>query len=139
MKRDVRNGGFIQQVGIYSHVGQLEPVDAASLLYYKRSEDGQILKRLRSGVDVSLSLREQLIPLTASTPSHSSFIIRCSAQRIGDLIWAAGDMRCRGFHWEEPPTNDSERRRCTAQDGHSHLIAYGVPNIVAYDPAFAFD
>ena len=135
---------LFRQVGIYSHVGQLyEPVDAASLLYYKESEDGQILEE---GITEAGSMSSFIAAGTAySTHGINTipFFIYYSMfgfQRIGDLIWAAGDMRCRGFLLGGTAGRTTlNGEGLQHQDGHSHLIAYGVPNIVAYDPAFAFE
>ncbi len=135
---------LFRQVGIYSHVGQLyEPVDAASLLYYKESEDGQILEE---GITEAGSMSSFIAAGTAySTHGINTipFFIYYSMfgfQRIGDLIWAAGDMRCRGFLLGGTAGRTTlNGEGLQHQDGHSHVIAYGVPNVVAYDPAFAFE
>jgi pyruvate dehydrogenase E1 component len=136
--------GLFRQFGIYSHVGQLyEPVDASSLLYYKEAKDGQILEE---GITEAGSM-SSFIAAGTSHATHGvtmvPFFIYYSMfgfQRIGDLIWAAADMRCRGFL-----IGGTAGRTTLAgeglqhQDGHSHLIAYSVPTIMAYDPAFAFE
>lgn len=135
---------LFRQVGIYSHTGQLyEPVDAASLLYYKEAEDGQILEE---GITEAGSMSSFIAAGTAYSNygiNMIPFFIYYSMfgfQRIGDLIWAAGDMRSRGFL-----VGATSGRTTLAgeglqhQDGHSHLLAYAVPNIVTYDPAFAYE
>jgi pyruvate dehydrogenase E1 component len=135
---------LFRQVGIYSHTGQLyEPVDAASLLYYKEAEDGQILEE---GITEAGSMSSFIAAGTAYSNygiNMIPFFIYYSMfglQRIGDLIWAAGDMRCRGFL-----VGATSGRTTLAgeglqhQDGHSHLLAYTVPNLVTYDPAFAYE
>jgi pyruvate dehydrogenase E1 component len=135
---------LFRQFGIYSHTGQLyEPVDAASLLYYKEAEDGQILEE---GITESGSMSSFIAAGTAYSNygiNMIPFFIYYSMfglQRIGDLIWAAGDMRCRGFL-----VGATAGRTTLAgeglqhQDGHSHLLAYTVPNLVTYDPAFAYE
>jgi pyruvate dehydrogenase E1 component len=135
---------LLRQVGIYSHTGQLyEPVDAASLLYYKEAKDGQILEE---GITEAGSMSSFIAAGTAYSNygiNMIPFFIYYSMfgfQRIGDLIWAAGDMRCRGFL-----VGATSGRTTLAgeglqhQDGHSHLLAYAVPNIVTYDPAFAYE
>lgn len=135
---------LFRQVGIYSHVGQLyEPVDAASLLYYKESQDGQILEE---GITEAGSMSSFIAAGTAySTHGINTipFFIYYSMfgfQRIGDLIWAAGDMRCRGFLLGGTAGRTTlNGEGLQHQDGQSHVIAYGVPNIVAYDPAFAYE
>jgi len=135
---------LFRQVGIYSHTGQLyEPVDAASLLYYKEAKDGQIMEE---GITEAGSMSSFIAAGTAYSNygiNMIPFFIYYSMfgfQRIGDLIWAAGDMRCRGFL-----VGATSGRTTLAgeglqhQDGHSHLLAYTVPNIVTYDPAFAYE
>jgi len=136
--------GLFRQVGIYSHVGQLyEPVDADSLLYYKESTDGQILEE---GITEAGSM-SSFIAAGTSYATHGvnmiPFFIYYSMfglQRIGDLVWAAADMRCKGFL-----VGGTAGRTTLAgeglqhQDGHSHVLALSVPNLMAYDPAFAFE
>ena len=135
---------LFRQVGIYSHTGQLyEPVDAASLLYYKEAKDGQILEE---GITEAGAMSSFIAAGTAYSNygiNMIPFFIYYSMfgfQRIGDLIWAAGDMRCRGFL-----VGATSGRTTLAgeglqhQDGHSHLLAYTVPNLVTYDPAFAYE
>jgi len=135
---------LFRQVGIYSHVGQLyEPVDLDSLIYYKEAKDGQIIEE---GITEAGSMAS-FIAAGAAYATHGMpmvpFFIYYSMfgfQRIGDLIWAAGDMRCHGFL-----VGGTSGRTTLAgeglqhQDGHSHLLAYAVPNLVSYDPAFAFE
>ncbi|MBI5546581.1 MAG: pyruvate dehydrogenase (acetyl-transferring), homodimeric type [Deltaproteobacteria bacterium] len=135
---------LFRQVGIYSHVGQLyEPVDAASVLYYKEARDGQILEE---GITEAGSMSSFLAAGTSYAHSGVAtlpFFIYYSMfgfQRIGDLIWAAGDMRTRGFL-----VGATAGRTTLAgeglqhQDGHSHVLALPVPNLLAYDPAYAYE
>ena len=135
---------LFRQVGIYSSVGQLyEPVDMDTLLYYKESKDGQILEE---GITEAGSISSFIAAGTAYS-NHGintiPFFIYYSMfgfQRIGDLIWAAADMRTRGFL-----LGGTAGRTTLAgeglqhQDGHSHVLALPVPNLMAYDPAFAFE
>jgi pyruvate dehydrogenase E1 component len=135
---------MFRQVGIYSSVGQLyEPVDMDTLLYYKESKDGQILEE---GITEAGSMSSFIAAGTAYA-NHGinmiPFFIYYSMfgmQRVGDLVWAAGDMRTRGFM-----LGGTSGRTTLAgeglqhQDGNSHLLAYPVPNVIAYDPAFAFE
>jgi pyruvate dehydrogenase E1 component len=133
---------LFRQVGIYSHPGQLyEPVDAASMLYYREARDGQILEE---GITEAGSMCSFLAAGTAYANQRVNaipFFIYYSMfgfQRIGDLIWAAGDSRCRGFL-----VGGTAGRTTLAgeglqhQDGHSHLLACPLPNLLAYDPAYA--
>ncbi|MGH7808376.1 MAG: pyruvate dehydrogenase (acetyl-transferring), homodimeric type [Thermodesulfobacteriota bacterium] len=135
---------LFRQVGIYSHVGQLyEPVDKETLLYYKETKDGQILEE---GITEAGSM-SSFIAAGSAYATHGinmipffAFYSMFGFQRIGDLIWAAGDTRCRGFL-----VGGTSGRTTLAgeglqhQDGHSHLLAYSVPNGKAYDPAYAYE
>jgi len=135
---------LFRQIGIYSNVGQLyEPVDSENLLFYKESRDGQILEE---GITEAGSMASFLAAGTAYANygvNAVPFFIYYSMfgfQRIGDLIWAAGDSRARGFL-----VGGTAGRTTLAgeglqhQDGHSHVLAYSVPNLLAYDPAFAYE
>ena len=133
---------LFRQVGIYSHVGQLyEPVDRDSLLYYKEAKDGQILEE---GITEAGSVSSFIAAGTAYATHGINmipFFIYYSMfgmQRIGDFVWAAGDMRTKGFligGTAGRTTLNGEGLQ--HQDGNSHLLAYTVPNLVTYDPAFA--
>jgi pyruvate dehydrogenase E1 component len=135
---------LFRQVGIYSHVGQLyEPVDMDTLLYYKEATNGQILEE---GITEAGAMSSFIAAGTAyanhglNTIPFFIYYSMFGFQRIGDLVWAAGDSRCRGFL-----IGGTAGRTALAgeglqhQDGHSHLLAYPVPNLVAYDPAFAYE
>ncbi len=135
---------LFRQVGIYSHAGQVyEPVDMDTLLYYKEASDGQILEE---GINEAGSMSSFIAAGTAyathgvNTIPFFIFYSMFGFQRIGDLIWAAADSRTRGFL-----LGGTAGRTTLAgeglqhQDGNSHLLAYPVPNIVAYDPAFAYE
>ncbi|MER3446833.1 MAG: pyruvate dehydrogenase (acetyl-transferring), homodimeric type [Candidatus Dadabacteria bacterium] len=135
---------LFRQVGIYSHPGQLyDPVDKETLLYYKEARDGQILEE---GITEAGSMSSFIAAGTAYA-THGinmipffAFYSMFGFQRIGDLIWAAGDSRCRGFL-----IGGTSGRTTLAgeglqhQDGNSHLLAYPVPNLKAYDPAYAYE
>jgi pyruvate dehydrogenase E1 component len=135
---------LFRQVGIYSHPGQVyEPVDMDTLLYYKEASNGQILEE---GINEAGSMSSFIAAGTAyathgvNTIPFFIFYSMFGFQRIGDLIWAAGDSRTRGFL-----LGGTAGRTTLAgeglqhQDGNSHLLAYPVPNVVAYDPAFAYE
>ena len=135
---------LFRKVGIYAHAGQLyEPVDRGTLLYYKEAEDGQILEE---GITEAGSLSSFIAAGTAyatrgiNTIPVFIFYSMFGFQRVGDLIWAAADSRCRGFL-----VGGTAGRTTLAgeglqhQDGQSHLLAYPVPNLLAYDPAFAYE
>jgi pyruvate dehydrogenase E1 component len=135
---------LFRQFGIYSHVGQLyEPVDAATLLYYKESKDGQILEE---GITEAGAFCSFLAAGTAyanhGVPTIPFYIFYSmfGMQRIGDLVWAAGDMRARGFLLGATSGRTTlNGEGLQHQDGHSHLLAYPVPNLLCYDPAFAYE
>jgi pyruvate dehydrogenase E1 component len=135
---------LFRQFGIYSHVGQLyEPVDKSMLLYYREATDGQILEE---GITEAGSMAS-FIAAGTSYATHGidmlPFFIFYSMfgfQRIGDLIWAAADQRTRGF------LLGATAGRTTLigeglqhEDGHSLVLASVVPNLQAYDPAFAYE
>jgi pyruvate dehydrogenase E1 component len=135
---------LFRQVGIYSHAGQVyEPVDMDTLLYYKEASDGQILEE---GINEAGSMSSFIAAGTAyathgvNTIPFFIYYSMFGFQRIGDLVWAAGDARARGFM-----LGGTAGRTTLAgeglqhQDGNSHLFALAYPNVTAYDPAFAFE
>jgi pyruvate dehydrogenase E1 component len=136
--------GMFNEIGIYSHVGQLyEPVDSEMLAKYKESVNGQILEE---GITEAGSMSS----FNAAGTAYSShginmipFFIYYSMfgfQRIGDLIWAAQDMRAKGFligGTAGRTTLNGEGLQ--HQDGHSLLNAIAFPNVRAYDPAYAYE
>jgi len=135
---------LFRQVGIYSHVGQLyDPVDVDTLLYYKESSDGQILEE---GITEAGSIASFIAAGTAyatygiNTIPFFIYYSMFGMQRIGDLVWSAADSRTRGFL-----LGGTAGRTTLAgeglqhQDGHSHLLALAVPNLISYDPAFAYE
>jgi pyruvate dehydrogenase E1 component len=135
---------LFRQVGIYAHSGQkYEPVDSASLLYYREAKDGQILEEgineagaMSSFIAAGTSFANHGVPMVPFYIYYSMF----GLQRVGDLVYAAADMRCKGFL-----IGGTSGRTTLAgeglqhQDGHSHVQALAVPTLVAYDPAFAFE
>ena len=135
---------LFRQVGIYSHVGQLyEPVDSDSLLYYKEAKDGQILEE---GITEAGSMSSFIAAGTAYSnhgiPTIPFFIFYSmfGMQRIGDLVWAAGDSCCRGFMFGATAGRTTlAGEGLQHQDGQSHLLADPVPNLCTYDPAFAYE
>jgi pyruvate dehydrogenase E1 component len=130
--------------GIYAHTGQLyEPVDQESLLSYREAKDGQILEE---GITEAGSMASFIAAGTAYA-QHGleivpfyTFYSMFGFQRVGDLIWAAADSRAKGFL-----LGGTAGRTTLAgeglqhQDGHSHLVAATVPNLLAYDPAYAYE
>lgn len=135
---------LFRQVGIYSHAGQLyEPVDKASLLYYKEAKDGQILEE---GITEAGSMASFISAGTAYSTHGLNmipFFIYYSMfgfQRIGDLAWAAADMKCRGFMLGGTAGRTTlNGEGLQHQDGHSHHLAYPIPSLVQYDPTYAYE
>jgi pyruvate dehydrogenase E1 component len=135
---------LFRQVGIYAHAGQLyEPVDRDSLLYYKEIKNGQILEE---GITEAGSMSSFIAAGTADATHGINmipFFIYYSMfglQRVGDLVWAAGDIGAKGFMLGGTAGRTTlNGEGLQHQDGNSHLLAYTVPNLVAYDPAFAFE
>ncbi len=135
---------LFRQCGIYSHVGQLyEPVDAETVLYYHEAKNGQILEE---GITEAGSIASFIAAGTAYATHGINmipvfiFYSMFGFQRIGDQIWAAADARAKGFL-----LGGTAGRTTLAgeglqhQDGHSHLLATTVPNLLAYDPAYAYE
>jgi len=135
---------LFRQVGIYSSRGQLyEPVDQHTLLYYKEAKDGQILEE---GITEAGSMTSFIAAGTAyaahgiNTIPFFIYYSMFGLQRISDFIWAAADMRCRGFM-----LGGTAGRTTLAgeglqhQDGNSHILALPIPTMWAYDPAFAYE
>jgi pyruvate dehydrogenase E1 component len=130
--------------GIYSSVGQLyEPVDARTAMRYREAKNGQILEEgiteagsMSSFIAAGTAYANLGIPMIPFFIYYSMF----GFQRIGDLIWAAGDMRVRGFLLGGTAGRTSlAGEGLQHQDGHSHILASTVPNLAAYDPAFAYE
>ncbi|MDE0098880.1 MAG: pyruvate dehydrogenase (acetyl-transferring), homodimeric type [Truepera sp.] len=135
---------LFRQIGIYSSVGQLyEPVDRDNLLYYRESKDGQILEE---GITEAGSMASFIAAGTAyathgvNTVPFFIYYSMFGFQRIGDLIWLAGDMRARGFMLGATAGRTTlNGEGLQHQDGHSHVLAYPYPNVKAYDPSFAYE
>jgi pyruvate dehydrogenase E1 component len=135
---------LFRQIGIYSHVGQLyEPVDRENLLYYHEAKDGQILEE---GITEAGSISSFIAAGTAyanhgvNTVPFFTYYSMFGFQRIGDLIWAAADSRVKGFLFGATAGRTTlAGEGLQHQDGHSHLMAYTVPNLKAYDPSFAYE
>ena len=136
--------GLFRQLGIYSHVGQLyEPEDSDQLMYYKEAKAGQVLQE---GITEAGAMSSWIAAATSYANSGVAmipFFIYYSMfgfQRIGDLAWAAGDQRARGFllgGTSGRTTLNGEGLQ--HEDGHSHIMSATIPNCVSYDPSFAFE
>ncbi|MCH7870562.1 MAG: pyruvate dehydrogenase (acetyl-transferring), homodimeric type [Planctomycetes bacterium] len=136
--------GLFRTFGIYAHAGQLyEPVDAHLLMRYEERQNGQILEE-------GISEAGSMASFTAAGSAYAThglnmipfftYYSMFGFQRVGDSIWAAADMRCKGF-----VVGATAGRTTLAgeglqhQDGHSQLLASTVPNCISYDPAFAYE
>jgi pyruvate dehydrogenase E1 component len=136
--------GMFRQLGIYSSVGQLyEPVDSDQVMYYKESKSGQILEE---GINEAGAFSSWLAAATSYSVTGVQmipFYIYYSMfgfQRIGDLAWAAGDSRARGFLLGATAGRTTlNGEGLQHEDGHSHLLAATIPNCVSYDPTFAYE
>jgi len=136
--------GMFRQLGIWSSVGQLyTPQDAEQLMYYKEDKLGQILQE---GINEAGAMSSWIAAATAYS-THGvqmiPFYIYYSMfgfQRVGDLAWAAGDMRCRGFLLGGTAGRTTlNGEGLQHEDGHSHVTASTIPNCVSYDPTFAYE
>lgn len=144
---EVRTFGLealFRQVGIYSHIGQLyTPEDKEQFLFYREEINGQVLEE---GITEAGCMASWLAAATAYTTHRLPmipFFVYYSMfgfQRVGDLIWAAGDMRARGFLIGATAGRTTlEGEGLQHQDGQSLVAASMVPNCRAYDPAFAYE
>jgi pyruvate dehydrogenase E1 component len=136
--------GMFRQIGIYSSVGQLyTPQDAEQLMYYREDQQGQILEE---GINEAGAFCSWLAAAT-SYANHGVYMIpfyifysMFGFQRIGDFIWAAGDMQAKGFLMGATAGRTTlAGEGLQHQDGHSLLAASTIPNCVAYDPAFGYE
>jgi len=136
--------GMFRQFGIFSQVGQLyQPEDAKQLMYYKEDPKGQILQEginepgaMSSWIAAATSYSTNNTPMIPFYIYYSMF----GFQRVGDLAWAAGDMRARGFLLGGTAGRTTlNGEGLQHEDGHSHLIAATIPNCVSYDPTFAYE
>ncbi|MCC7516566.1 MAG: pyruvate dehydrogenase (acetyl-transferring), homodimeric type [Pseudomonadales bacterium] len=136
--------GMFRQLGIYSSVGQkYTPVDAGQMLYYKESEQGQILEEgineagaMAAWMACATSYSTHDYPLVPFFIYYSMF----GFQRVGDLAWAAGDSSCRGFLIGATAGRTTlAGEGLQHQDGHSLILAASIPNCVSYDPCYAYE
>ncbi len=136
--------GMFREFGIYASTGQLyEPVDSDRLLYYKESRDGQILEEgiteagaMSSFIASGMAYSSLDVPMIPFFIFYSMF----GLQRVGDLAFAAGDARARGFLIGATAGRTTlNGEGLQHQDGHSHILASTIPNLVSYDPAYAYE
>jgi pyruvate dehydrogenase E1 component len=136
--------GMFRQLGIWSSVGQLyTPQDADQLMFYKEDKNGQILQE---GINEAGAMSSWIAAATSYSTHGVSmvpFYIYYSMfgfQRIGDLAWAAGDQRARGFLLGGTAGRTTlNGEGLQHEDGHSHLISSTIPNCISYDPTFAYE
>jgi pyruvate dehydrogenase E1 component len=136
--------GFFRQIGIFSQQGQLyEPVDKDQVSYYREDKAGQILQE---GINEAGAMSSWIAAATSYSTNNRVmipfyiFYSMFGLQRIGDLAWAAGDMRARGFllgGTSGRTTLNGEGLQ--HEDGHSHVLASTIPNCMPYDPTYAHE
>jgi pyruvate dehydrogenase E1 component len=136
--------GMFRQLGIYSPLGQLyKPQDSAQLMYYREDKSGQILQE---GINEAGALCSWIAAATAYSVSNEQmipvyiFYSMFGFQRIGDLAWAAGDMRSRGFLMGGTSGRTTlNGEGLQHEDGHSQVFASFIPNCVSYDPTYGYE
>jgi pyruvate dehydrogenase E1 component len=136
--------GMFRQFGIFSQVGQLyQPEDANQLMYYREDQKGQMLQEginepgaMASWIAAATSYSSNDCPMIPFYIYYSMF----GFQRVGDLAWAAGDIRARGFLLGGTAGRTTlNGEGLQHQDGHSHIFSSVIPNCVSYDPTFAYE
>jgi pyruvate dehydrogenase E1 component len=136
--------GMFRQLGIFSQVGQLyKPQDADQLMFYREDKSGQMLQEgineagaMSSWIAAATSYSTSNVPMIPFYIYYSMF----GLQRVGDLAWAAGDMRARGFLLGATAGRTTlNGEGLQHEDGHSHLLAATIPNCVSFDPTFAYE
>jgi pyruvate dehydrogenase E1 component len=136
--------GLFRQIGIYSVVPQkYEPVDRDQVMYYREDVKGQILQE---GINEAGAMSSWIAAATSYSTNNRImvpfyiFYSMFGLQRIGDLAWAAGDMRARGFLLGGTAGRTTlNGEGLQHEDGHSHIMAGTIPNCVSYDPTFAHE
>ena len=136
--------GMFRQLGIFSQVGQLyTPEDSEQLMFYREDKKGQVLQEgineagaFSSWIAASTSYSNHGVPMIPFYIFYSMF----GFQRVGDLAWAAGDSRARGFLLGGTAGRTTlNGEGLQHEDGHSHLLAATIPNCVSYDPAYGYE
>ncbi len=136
--------GLFRSVGIYNPEGQnYTPEDADQMMYYKESTSGQVLQE---GINEAGAMADWIAAATAysnhGVPMIPFFIYYSmfGFQRIGDLAWAAGDSRARGFMLGGTAGRTTlNGEGLQHEDGHSHILAGTIPNCISYDPTFQYE
>ncbi|WP_341861382.1 pyruvate dehydrogenase (acetyl-transferring), homodimeric type [Gymnodinialimonas sp. 57CJ19] len=136
--------GLFRSVGIYNPLGQnYTPEDADQMMFYKESTDGQVLQEgineagaMADWIAAATSYSNHGVPMIPFYIYYSMF----GFQRIGDLAWAAGDSRARGFMLGGTAGRTTlNGEGLQHEDGHSHILAGTIPNCISYDPTFQFE
>jgi len=136
--------GLFRQLGIYSSIGQLyEPEDSDQLMFYKEDKNGQILQEgineagaMCSWMSAATSYANSNVPMIPFFIFYSMF----GLQRVGDLVWASGDMRARGFLMGGTAGRTTlNGEGLQHEDGHSHILSSMIPNCRSWDPTFAYE
>jgi pyruvate dehydrogenase E1 component len=136
--------GLFRQIGIFNQQGQLyEPVDKDQVSYYREDKAGQILQE---GINEAGAMSSWIAAATSYSTNNRvmipfyTFYSMFGLQRIGDLAWAAGDMRARGFLLGGTAGRTTlNGEGLQHEDGHSHVLASTIPNCMPYDPTFAHE
>ncbi|HEX7982083.1 MAG TPA: pyruvate dehydrogenase (acetyl-transferring), homodimeric type, partial [Duganella sp.] len=136
--------GLFRQVGIFNQQGQLyEPVDKDQVMYYREDKAGQILQE---GINEAGGMSSWIAAATSYSTNNRvmipfyTYYSMFGMQRIGDLVWAAADMRSRGFLMGGTAGRTTlNGEGLQHEDGHSHLFAAAVPNCMPYDPTFGHE
>jgi pyruvate dehydrogenase E1 component len=136
--------GLFRQIGIFNQQGQLyEPVDKDQVMYYREDKAGQILQE---GINEAGGMSSWIAAATSYSTNNRqmipfyTFYSMFGMQRIGDLAWAAGDMRARGFLMGGTAGRTTlNGEGLQHEDGHSHIMAATIPNCVPYDPTFGHE
>jgi pyruvate dehydrogenase E1 component len=136
--------GLFRQIGIFNQEGQLyEPVDRDQVMYYREDKAGQILQE---GINEAGGMCSWLAAATSYSSNNRvmipfyTYYSMFGMQRVGDLVWLAGDIRARGFLMGGTAGRTTlNGEGLQHEDGHSHIIAATIPNCVSYDPTFAHE
>ncbi|MDB5796759.1 MAG: aceE, partial [Paucimonas sp.] len=136
--------GLFRQIGIFNQQGQLyEPVDKDQVMYYREDKAGQILQE---GINEAGGMSSWIAAATSYSTNNRimipfyTFYSMFGMQRIGDLAWAAGDMRARGFLMGGTAGRTTlNGEGLQHEDGHSHVMAATIPNCLPYDPTFGHE
>ena len=136
--------GLFRQIGIYAPFGQkYKPVDADQLMFYREDQSGQVLQQgisepgaISSWMAAGTSYSVSNVPMLPFYIYYSMF----GFQRVGDIAWQAADMRTRGFLLGGTAGRTTlNGEGLQHEDGFSHLVAGGIPNVRSYDPTFGFE